>query len=101
MNELVALVSRVLGRHIPSIHIPYWIGMCGGLGFDLLSKISRKKLPISSVRVRKFCATTQFDAMKMQRSGFKVPYTLEEGLSKTLRFEFINPPKDDIIFKSE
>ena len=101
MNELVALVSRVLGRHIPSIHIPYWIGMCGGLVFDLLAKISRKKLPISSVRVRKFCATTQFDAMKIQQSGFKVPYTLEEGLSKTLRFEFIDPPQDNYYIKSK
>ena len=101
MNELVALVSRVLGRHIPSIHIPYWIGMCGGLVFDLLAKISRKKLPISSVRVRKFCATTQFDAMKIQQSGFKVPYTLEEGLSKTLRFEFIDPPQDNDYIKSK
>ena len=101
MNELVALVSRVLGRHIPSIHIPYWIGMCGGLVFDLLAKNSRKKLPISSVRVRKFCATTQFDAMKIQQSGFKVPYTLEEGLSKTLRFEFIDPPQDNDYIKSK
>ena len=101
MNELVALVSRVLGRHIPSIHIPYWIGMCGGLVFDLLAKISRKKLPISSVRVRQFCATTQFDAMKIQQSGFKVPYTLEEGLSKTLRFEFIDPPQDNDYIKSK
>ena len=101
MNELVALVSRVLGRHIPSIHIAYWIGMGGGLVFDLLAKISRKKLPISSVRVRKFCATTQFDAMKIQQSGFKVPYTLEEGLSKTLRFEFIDPPQDNDYIKSK
>ena len=46
MNELVALVSRVLGRHIPSIHIPYWIGMCGGLVFDLKSAEKNYRLVV-------------------------------------------------------
>ena len=69
--------------------------------FDLLAFITRKKLTISSVRVKKFCATTEFDATKAHSSGFKAPYSLSEGLSKTLKYEFINPPKDDIIFMSE
>jgi hypothetical protein len=41
-----------------------------------------------SVRVKKFCAVTQFDSTKMQSSGFQPPFTLEEGLSRTLRYEF-------------
>lgn len=49
----------------------------------------------------KFCATTQFDASKVNSSGFKAPYTLGEGLAKTLEFEFVHPRQDDIIFKSE
>ena len=101
MNQLVAHVNKVLGQHIPTTHFPYWLGMCGGYCFDLLSRLTGKKLTVSSVRVKKFCATTQFDATKIQQSGFKAPYTLEEGLSRTLRFEFIDPPKDDIIFRSE
>lgn len=100
-NELVALVSRVLKKHIPSTHFPYWLGMLGGKCFDLLAFIIRRKLTISSVRVKKFCATTQFDAHKAHSSGFKAPYTLGEGLERTLTFEFVNPPKDDIVFKSE
>ena len=80
--------------------IPYAIGMLGGIVFDMIAKFSGKKLPISSVRVRKFCATTQFDASKVQ-SLFKAPYTLEEGLNKTLDHEFINSKKDDILFYSE
>lgn len=100
-NELVAHVSKVLNKHIPSTHFPYWLGILGGKCFDLLAFILRKKLTISSVRVKKFCATTQFDSTKAHSSGFKAPYTLSEGLAKTLTFEFINPPKDGIIFKSE
>ena len=101
MNELIAHISKVLNKHIPSTHFPYWMGMIGGKCFDILAWITRKKLPISSVRVKKFCATTQFDATKAQSSGFKAPYTLGEGLANTLTFEFVNPAKDDITFKSE
>lgn len=101
MNELVPLVSKVLNKHIPAVHLPYWIGMCVGYGFDLLAFISRKKLTISSVRVKKFCATTQFDSTKAMTSGFKPPYTLAEGLSRTLEFEWVHPKPDEIEFKSE
>lgn len=101
MNELIALVEKVLNKHIPSIHFPYWIGMMGGYCFDVLAKILGRKLAISSVRVKKFCATTEFDSSKMQSTGFQPPYTLPEGLSRTLEFEFLHPRKDDITFKSE
>lgn len=88
MNELVGHVSNVLKKHIPTTHFPFWLGMLGGYCFDCLAFISRRKLSVSSVRVKKFCATTQFDATKMQTSGFQAPYTLGEGLARTLCFEF-------------
>lgn len=102
MNELVDHVGKVLNKHIPSIHIPYWLGMSGGFTFDLLAKLTGNKLPISSVRVKKICATTQFDATKVHASGFKVPYTLGKGLERTLTYEFLeNSEKDDKTFVSE
>lgn len=101
MNELVPLVGKVLGKHIPSTHFPYWMGMAGGYCFDLLAKITGKKLAISSVRVKKFCATTQFDSTKAMSSGFVPPFTLAEGLSRTLEFEFVHPKPDAIEFVSE
>lgn len=101
MNELVPLVSKVLNKHIPSTHFPYWLGMLGGYCFDTLAFVTRKKLSISSVRVKKFCATTQFDSTKAMSSGFVPPYTLAEGLSRTLEFEFVHPRTDAIEFESE
>ena len=101
MNELVSHVSKVLNRHIPATHFPYWLGMAGGYCFDMLAWMLRKKLTVSSVRVKKFCATTQFDASKVGASGFHAPYTLGEGLARTLEFEFVHPKQDDITFKSE
>lgn len=101
MNELVSHVGTVLKRHIPSTHFPYWLGMCAGYGFDLLAFATRKKLTVSSVRIKKFCATTQFDARKAHESGFSAPYSLGQGLERTLEYEFVHPQPDNITFISE
>lgn len=101
MNQLVAEVESSLGKKIPSIHLPYFVGMLGGYCFDLISKITGKKFSISSVRVKKFCATTQCDATKVHRSGFIPPFSLSEGLDRTLKYEFIHSKKDGVTFISE
>ena len=84
MNELITVSEKTLNKKLPSIRIPYFAGYLGGLFFDLLSFITRKKFSISSVRIKKFCATTQFSADKMLRTGYKPAFSLEEGLTKTL-----------------
>lgn len=101
MNDLITHISKVLNKHIPTTHFPYWLGMLGGYCFDAIAKISGKKLTISSVRIKKICATTEFDATKMLSSGYKPHYTLAEGLARTLEFEFIHPNPDNITFKTE
>ena len=86
--DLVHHTGKILGKRIPTVHVPYWLGMLGGYGFDVLAFIMRKKLTISSIRVKKFCATTQYDSKKMLNSGFVPPYALEEGLRRMLEVEF-------------
>lgn len=88
MNELVRQVSDVLDKKIPVVKIPYKIGLLIGYGFDILAKLVGKKLNISSVRIKKFCATTQFDATAIKNAGFIAPYSLRDGLSRTLKYEF-------------
>ncbi len=87
-NDLVYHTGEILGKEIPTVHIPYWLGMLGGYGFDVLAFITRKKLNISSVRVKKFCAVTKYDSTKAMTSGFVPPYSLEEGLRRMLKAEF-------------
>ena len=101
MNELVAQVEKSLNKRIPATHFPYWLGMLGGIGFDMLSKLTGKKFAVSAVRVKKFCATTQFDATKAHANGFNAPFSLAEGLHNTLQHEFVNKNHDGIIFESE
>lgn len=95
MTLLLDVIERSLNKKIPSIRIPIWLGYLGGYGFDFLALITRKKLAVSSVRVKKFVATTQFDASKVHSSGFKAPFTLNEGLDRTLNYEFVQERSDD------
>ena len=90
MNTLVAAVRRALGKSGGLFHWPYWIGYTGGLCFDLLAKIVRKKLPISAIRVKKFCAHTMFDSVNIKKTAFKAPVSLVEGLERTIKYEFLD-----------
>ena len=102
MTSLLGVIENSLKKKIPSVRIPTWLGYLGGFGFDVLAFVTRKKLAISSVRVKKFVATTQFDASKVHSSGFKAPYTLEEGLDRTLNYEFVQErSEDDEVFYTE
>tara|TARA_X000000950_G_scaffold183181_1_gene221930 strand:- start:671 stop:1651 length:981 start_codon:yes stop_codon:yes gene_type:complete len=100
MHELVSIVEKKMKLNIPKIKIPYWLGMLGGFCFDIFSIITTKKFTLSSVRVKKFCATTQFEANKVH-SIFNSPYSLDQGLNQTLDHEFINKQQDDILFYTE
>ena len=100
MTELVGAIEKKMNINSLKVKIPYWAGMLGAYAFDIFSKAFRKKSSISSVRVKKFCATTQFNGSKLL-CNFDPPYTIEEGLNKTLDYEFVNPKEDDVLFYSE
>ena len=100
MTELTQLIEIKMDIKIPKQRVPFWVGMIAGYGFDLISLLSRKNLSVSSVRIKKFCATTQFDSSKVH-DVFKAPYSLREGLDKTLEHEFINSKEDEVLFYSE
>jgi nucleoside-diphosphate-sugar epimerase len=90
MNTLVAAVRRILGKSGKLLHWPYWMGFSGGLCFDLLAKILRKKFSISSIRVKKFCANTMFESAAIKKTNFAAPVSLIEGLERTIKYEFID-----------
>ena len=100
MTNLTQLIEKKMKINLPKQKIPYWLGILGGYGFDFISFFLHKKQSISSIRVKKFCATTQFDASKAHKI-FNSPYTIKEGLDKTLEHEFINPKQDEVLFYTE
>lgn len=92
MNELVREVNKIMknGNSSAKVRLPYWIGYAGGLGFDTLSLITRKKYSVSSVRIKKFCASTQFKSTNIDKLNFIPPVDLKEGLRRTITSEFLS-----------
>ena len=100
MNDLISVVKNKMNTSIPNIKIPYWLGLIVGYLFDFLAFVFKRKFSISSIRVKKFCATTQFNSKKVKLS-FKAPTSLKKGIEITLEKEFINKNNDNVVFYSE
>lgn len=98
MNELVRIVRKELtGKDNVGIKVPYWFGLIFGFFADIVSRITGKNFPISSLRVKKFVSSTEFKTAKSNLDNFVSPYSLKEGIKKTLKSEFITPdPKREI-----
>jgi hypothetical protein len=54
----------------------------------MLAKATGKTYPISSIRIKKFCADTVINTDKLQQTGFTPGYTLAEALSRMIKSEF-------------
>lgn len=101
MNQLVQVARKTLfDKSGVGLRMPGFLGVTIGLCFDLLAWIIRRPLPISSIRVKKFMATTQFSSAASE-TGFEAPYTLAEGLEKTLRYEFLEDNRDKPTYETE
>ena len=102
MRELVSLVRKEL-KNKPGVGIklPRALAMLIAYGADAISKLMNKSLPISSVRVRKFTATTSFRSNTDEVKNFKPPYSLESAIQKTLKIEFQCDASDLEVFYTE
>jgi GlcNAc-P-P-Und epimerase len=101
MNTLISTVKEEMGMDgRERIRIPYSAGMAIGYFFDLAASLTRRSFPVSSVRVRKFCATTQFET-SVARTGFVAPVALADGLKRTIRYEFIESHDGEELFRAQ
>jgi len=102
MNSLIEQVRKILKKKDGvGLRLPYKVGLMIGYFADFVTHITGKKLPISSIRIKKFCSTTSFASAKHKLDGFQTPYTLEDGLNRTLQSEFVIPDPDREIFYTE
>jgi nucleoside-diphosphate-sugar epimerase len=101
MNDLVGNVNRILGRPRKiSFRLPFAMGFLIGKGFDLVAAITGKKFVISSIRVKKFCANSVYSTA-IDKTGFVPPVPLEQALSQTLRYEFVESHEHEGVFYTE
>jgi len=90
MNDLLAIIRSSLAmRPRANIRIPYRLAIALGYSCDALAFVTRRLLPISRVRVEKFCANTVFSAERaLTHAKFVPPVPLELGLRKTIATDF-------------
>ena len=89
MNRLIDVIGSTLGRSAGGgLRLPYAAGYAAGGLADLVSAAIRRPLPLSRIRVKKFCASTEFDSQKMLGSGFHPPVELASAVEKTIVHEF-------------
>jgi nucleoside-diphosphate-sugar epimerase len=101
MNSLVAGVNRILGRPEKiGFRLPCALGYLIGKGFDLVSSLTGKRLAISSIRVKKFCANSVYNTA-VDKTGFVPPVPLLEALERTVRYEFIESHEKGQVFYTE
>lgn len=102
MNELVSIVRKNLkGKNGVGFRLPFSVGMLLGYLADIISKISRKNLPVSAIRIKKFTTSSEFESSKSTLNNFNAPFSLEEGLQRTWHSEFITPDPNREIFFTE
>jgi nucleoside-diphosphate-sugar epimerase len=90
MSELVRFVRAALKQDTrPYLTVPFWIAHVGGRVFDMLALLTGRDWAISSLRVKKFCTTTQFAADRLSELPFVPPVALPEALERTIMFEFV------------
>ena len=101
MNKLIKETRKILfNKNNIGIRLPGFFGISIGYAADLISKISGRALPVSSIRVKKFMSTTSFIS-SVNETGFSANVKLEDGLSNTLKYEFMEDNSDKPIFETE
>ena len=101
MNRLVSTVKRILGQsEMIRFRVPFVVGFVIGKGFDLIAAITGKRLAISSIRVKKFCANSVYNTA-IDGTGFEPPIPLIKALEQTLRHEFIEEHENEPLYFSE
>ena len=100
--ELLKIVYNIMGYDLKSlVKIPYSLAVSIGYLMDLIYNITGLRSPISKIRIKKFVSNTEFTSSKKIVNDFVPPFTLTEGLKRTLNHEFILKKKGGSIFFSE
>jgi GlcNAc-P-P-Und epimerase len=101
MNTLIRTVKDEMGiAGRERMRIPYIAGMAIGYLSDFATSLTGRSFPVSSVRVRKFCATTHFNS-SVAETGFIASVPLADGLKRTVRYEFLEGHDGSELFWTE
>ena len=101
MAQLVSEVRQNLGRgNGTGLRLPYFVGLLIGYLGDAFTIVTGKKIPVSSIRVKKFCSSSEFNCSTAPK-GHVAKHRLEDAISRTINAEFLHPDPNREIFFTE
>jgi len=74
--------------------------LTAGIAFDILARTTGRKYPLSSIRIKKFCANTSVTSDRVDQTGFNRPFTLSQGIERMIQSEFLSRKSDDASFET-
>lgn len=84
MKELVNLIAEKAEQQISRFYFPFTIVLAGVGLLELIGRVIKLQSQITVDRLRKFCQHTEYPAEKIRSLGFRQPFSLEEGIAKTV-----------------
>ncbi|MEM1184518.1 MAG: NAD(P)-dependent oxidoreductase [Planctomycetota bacterium] len=89
------VIFESLGKKAPRSNLPLWLGLLGGLPFDIVIGLTGKNLPVSTARIKKlFVAQTKYEADKVLATGYQPKVSLAEGIDRMVRW-YLERGKDE------
>jgi nucleoside-diphosphate-sugar epimerase len=86
ISQFVALVERYAQKKRFPFHMPLKLALAGSWFWSQWSAFSGRRSPITPERLSKFTTITHFTADKLRRLGYIQPFSLEEGIRKTVEW---------------
>ncbi|MDD5163739.1 MAG: NAD-dependent epimerase/dehydratase family protein, partial [Candidatus ainarchaeum sp.] len=86
MRDFLEKMSKIMGKKLKIIVLPYWPMFLAGYFFDCLSFFSIKELPLSRSRVSFLSKDFYYSTKKIRALGWTQKTSLEEGLEKTIKW---------------
>jgi len=101
-QALVTSIARNLGVKVPAIRVPKPLALACAFPFDIVARVTKRDLPLTAKRIAKFTNPTHHEAENIRLAGFAAPYSLEDGIRKTIewygRRQYARPSQEQVGF---
>lgn len=85
-RQIIEKITKYSGTSVPNFKIPFGIAKIGGKIIDLAANLTGINFPITGARIEKFRTKTYFKSKRIQKLGWKRPFSLDEGFKKTIEW---------------
>lgn len=85
-GEMVNKIRTRLGQDPLRLRVPLAVGVPLGWAGTALAAVTKRNMPITADRIRKFNTSTAFSSAKIRDLGFTQPVSTEDALDRTVEW---------------